>query len=91
MTITIFNPVQTPSAVPMWVGKFPVASKIHLQVLTSDNTIRLAKYRDTLEHGDLGGQRVSYLDGDMEIEWQGDLWIHGISTNTGPSVIELED
>ena len=87
MEHTIFNP---PAAEPVHVNTFPVKTKVHMVVATAARTIRFARLKDTLEHGDLGGTQITDTTGAVELEIQGDLWMHGISTNAGTTKVDVE-
>ena len=87
MEHTIFNP---PSFEPIHINTFPTRTKVHIVVLTASRTIRFARIKDTLEHGDFGGTQITDTTGAVELEVRGDMWMHGISSNAGTTKVDVE-
>lgn len=87
MLTTIFNP---PAYEPVHVLSLAEKQKLHITVVTAANTVRIAKTKGLLELGNNGGQQLTAALGPIEIEWQGDVWAHGVSGNATPTAIDVE-
>jgi hypothetical protein len=37
-----------------------------------------------------GGLVITDVTGTVELEWEGDLWMHGITANAGTTFVELD-
>jgi hypothetical protein len=69
--------------------------KIHATVLTPSRTVRLARDRSVLDNESTanpnpGGLTINDTTGTVELEWEGDLWIHGVLANAGTTFLELD-
>jgi hypothetical protein len=67
---------------------------IRITVLTGAHIIHLAHNRDGLEQpppfSGVSGLAVSALDGQVQIEWQGDMWVLGDPANSGNAIVEFD-
>lgn len=89
---TIFNPATATGGGPEPVHVMTLHSrqKVHMAVITTARTIRFAKTKDVLEHGNNGGTPISDTTGAIEVELFGDVWMHGVSGNAGSTIVDIE-
>ena len=89
MRVLILNPPDP----PQHHGYLYPRRKLHATVLTAARTIRLARDRSILDNESAtnpGGLVITDLTGTVELEWEGDLWVHGITANAGTTFVELD-